>query len=114
MFYSAKTGGFYSEDIHGKNIPEDAKKESQWKFSYDELIQGQSEGKVIAPDKQGFPVLEEPNASPIQIRNQINIQSRLYLSSTDWYLVRNMETGEPVPNDILSLRKKAREAVGDE
>lgn len=31
-----------------------------------------------------------------------------YLSSTDWYVVRQFETGEKVPDEISELRAEAR------
>lgn len=31
-----------------------------------------------------------------------------YLKETDWYVIRNLETGKIVPSDIAEARKKAR------
>lgn len=31
-----------------------------------------------------------------------------YLDSTDWLVVRQTETGQPVPQDVLDARAKAR------
>ena len=44
-FYSASTGGFYTPEIHGENMPSDAVEitEQEWK----DLLNGQSQGKVI-------------------------------------------------------------------
>jgi hypothetical protein len=44
-------------------------------------------------------------------QSEVNAISRQYLSDTDWYVVRMMETGEPIPNDILQLRAEARTAI---
>jgi hypothetical protein len=57
-FYSASTGGFYTPEIHGENIPADKVEitEQQWQ----DLLEGQSTGKVIAADATGAPVLQAP------------------------------------------------------
>jgi len=43
-----------------------------------------------------------------ELREQTNLEARSYLSSTDWYVTRNVETGEPVPQDVLVKRAEAR------
>lgn len=40
-----------------------------------------------------------------------NAEARAYLADTDWYVVRQAETGEVIPEDISLARAKAREAV---
>lgn len=57
MFYSPSTKGFYIEDIHGSNIPQDCVEITVEKHL--ELMNGQSEGKEIVPDENGFPILKE-------------------------------------------------------
>jgi len=58
MFYSAQTNGFYEPAIHGDNIPADAVKITA--EQHQALMEGQSAGKVIAPDADGHPVLQDP------------------------------------------------------
>lgn len=58
MFYSKTTGGFYSSEIHGDNIPADAVEIT--KAEHTALLAGQAEGKRIVPDADGVPVLQEP------------------------------------------------------
>lgn len=58
MFYSAQTGGFYTREIHGDNIPEDAVEISA--EEHVALIEGQSQGKRIVADENGCPVLADP------------------------------------------------------
>lgn len=58
MFFSASTGGFYTREIHGENMPDDVVE-----ITADEhaaLMAGQSAGKVIAADENRRPVLQEP------------------------------------------------------
>lgn len=40
-----------------------------------------------------------------------NTEARAYLASTDWYVIRLQETGQPVPEDVLASRAAAREKV---
>lgn len=62
MFYSKTTGGFYITAVHGTNIPADAVPITS--EQHQALIDGQSAGKVIAADANGFPVLQDPPPPP--------------------------------------------------
>lgn len=42
-----------------------------------------------------------------------NAQARKYLADTDWYVVRFMETGTEIPEEISQQRQDAREAIHD-
>lgn len=44
-------------------------------------------------------------------KQQLNQESRSYLSLTDWYVIRQQETGVAIPQDILDARQAAREAI---
>lgn len=57
MFYSQSTGGFYDSAIHGDDIPADAVEIT--KDEHAALLEGQSEGKIIAVDTNGHPVLQD-------------------------------------------------------
>ena len=58
MFYSKSTGGFYDTAIHGDNIPADAIEITT--EEHQALLEGQSNGKIIATDKNGKPILQDP------------------------------------------------------
>ena len=58
MFYSAQTGGFYSRETHGDNMPDDVVEIT--KEDHSALLEGQSQGKVIAADENGYPILIDP------------------------------------------------------
>lgn len=60
MFYSSSTKGFYSQDMHGNEIPSDAVEITTEEHAV--LINGQSSGKIIAADETGRPVLVEPKS----------------------------------------------------
>lgn len=36
-----------------------------------------------------------------------------YLDETDWYVVRNLESNKPIPQDILAEREKNRNAISE-
>lgn len=44
---------------------------------------------------------------------QTNIDARMYLIETDWYVIRHMETGVPIPQEILDKRDAARASIVD-
>lgn len=60
MYFSKSTGGFYVSAIHGDNMPIDVTNEVDWEYSHDELLVGQSSGKVIIGDANGCPILVDP------------------------------------------------------
>jgi hypothetical protein len=62
MFYSAQTRGFYDPAIHGDNIPADAVEITAEQHAA--LLEGQSQGKVIAADANGHPILQDPPPPP--------------------------------------------------
>lgn len=110
MFYSKSTNGFYDAVIHGENIPADAVE-----ITADEhaaLLEGQSQGKLIQADTNGKPVLtDQPLPTPEQILVQQLAEAQAYLASTDFYYPRFLETGEPVPEDVVQKRIEAREFI---
>ena len=53
MFYAKSTGGFYTPEINWNNIPDDALEITDDKYL--ELLQAQSDGKIITSDDKGNP-----------------------------------------------------------
>jgi len=41
----------------------------------------------------------------------VNQQSLSYIKSTDWYVIRFMDNGTEVPEEIKNLRQEARERI---
>ncbi|HDC4364748.1 TPA: tail fiber assembly protein [Enterobacter chengduensis] len=58
MFYAKSTGGFYTPEINWNNIPDDALEITDDKYL--ELLQAQSDGKIITSDDKGNPVAITP------------------------------------------------------
>lgn len=52
---------------------------------------------------------------PVQASDQeeANTAARACLLQTDWYVIRQSETGQPVPEEILEKRQAARDTVKD-
>jgi len=46
-------------------------------------------------------------------QRMLNSCAITYLSSTDWYVTRQAETGKAIPEDILNKRQEAREAIDE-
>jgi len=40
-----------------------------------------------------------------------NAEARAYLASTDWYVTRQSETGQPIPPAVLADRAAARSRI---
>ena len=53
--------------------------------------------------------IDQPSEQEIQAK--VNFKALEYLASTDWYVVRLIETGKPIPEDILLAREAARAAI---
>ena len=58
LFFSASTGGFYSDGIHGSTTPTDAIEITNEERAA--LLAGQYAGKVIVCDDHGAPFLADP------------------------------------------------------
>lgn len=46
-----------------------------------------------------------------QARKETNQEALAYLQSTDWYVLRQMDSGEPIPEDVGTLRAEARARI---
>ena len=78
MFYSKSTGGFYTREIHGDNIPDDAVEITEAEHAA--LIEGQSQGKRIVADESGRPILQDPPPpTPEQIMRRLQARVQLWL-----------------------------------
>jgi hypothetical protein len=74
LHYSKTTLGFYDDDLH-TTLPSDAVSITQ--LVYDTLISEQSQGKIIIPDSNGYPISVERTIS----EDQINTLERVWRDS---------------------------------
>jgi hypothetical protein len=58
-----------------------------------------------------------PNQFTVEINEYVkpqdilNLEFKKYLADTDWYIVRHVETGVAIPQDILTARALARQSI---
>ena len=63
----------------------------------------------IGPDEYFSEAQPDPIQPDLQI--EINAKALAYLAETDWYIIRQQETGESIPEEVMSRRAAARKAV---
>ena len=89
MFTSKSTRGFYDESIHA-SMPDDVVEISA--ENHAELLEGQSEGKVIAWGDDGFPVLVDPQPpSDEELAAVERVWRDQRLSETDGVVTRHRD-----------------------
>lgn len=81
------------------------KKEQE--YISDEHIQKDALGNAIGGYYEVVPLEEKADiAVTIEI-----MKYQQYLSETDWYVIRNQETGAIIPENVLQQRGEARERI---
>ena len=96
MYYASSTGGFYTPDIN-PIIPDDAVEITD--EYYQELLAGQSDGKCITADAEGYPVLTDPVIVPPTAEENKATASAL-LSATDWTTIADV--ADPINSPYLA------------
>lgn len=107
MIYLCESGHFYDDQLAGTKVPKGSVAVTQEK--YIELLAGRESGLLTAilPDgKAGL--VERPPMSPGELQEIKNRTARAYLAKTDWYVIRQQETGEKMPEEVAERRKNAR------
>tara|TARA_B100001287_G_scaffold149689_1_gene126045 strand:+ start:966 stop:1298 length:333 start_codon:yes stop_codon:yes gene_type:complete len=94
--------GFYDDTIHTK-IPEPnvTLTEEQWSNAVDNncnYIANDGSSKYVAK--------EETSQEKI-------IGAEVFLNETDWYIIREADTGKPCPEEIKTKREEARQIISD-
>lgn len=81
--YSAQEKGFYTEEIHGENMPSDVVDVSKEEHEY--LMTGQAKGMVIEPNSNGHPVLVDPAQPSTEDKKLLcKNMAKQFLVETDW------------------------------
>jgi len=106
--YSASANAFFETEIHGDAIPADAMEVSR--ETYDAIQDKLSKGGTLKSGKAGRPSVIAPPAVDEEKRQReiAKVKARAYLNETDWYIIREIETGRKVPDEIKEARTKAR------
>ena len=71
---------------------------------YVKVVEWIAEGNTPTPEFTDAEIAAKTQA-------ELNVTSRAYLASTDWYITRKAETGDAVPSEITTLRTAARDAI---
>jgi len=68
---------------------------------------------VSMPDAWIIPgqIWNDVTSSVEDTQDSLNSKSRGYLASTDWYVIRQVETGIAIPADITMKRTEARASI---
>ncbi len=84
----------------------------------DEQLQAFLDGVGYAPSRPKITVAEARAQFALRQQQTVKVDAesrslnaRRYLSDTDWYIVRQQETGKPVPEEVLAERQEARESI---
>ena len=96
MYYASSTSGFYTPDIN-PIIPDDAVEITD--EYYQELLAGQSNGKCITADAEGYPVLTDPVIVPPTAEQNKATASQL-LTATDWTTIADV--ADPINSPYLA------------
>lgn len=111
MKYSKSTNCFYDEAIHGDNIPADAVE-----ITADEhaaLINGQSQGKRIVADENGYPVLQDPPPLTVEeLAANARVERNALLTACDWTQVSDAPVDQAAWRMYRQALRDVPEQVG--
>lgn len=101
IYYSKSTGGFYDAAIHGDKIPADAVEITAEQHAA--LLEGQSQGKIISADENGYPILiDPPPLTAEQIQEAVTAaRAAAYVKESD-PLFFKYQRGEVLKEDWLA------------
>lgn len=105
-YWSRSVQGFFTTLINGDKIPND--RYELTKQEYDALRKGLSEGKTIDTSKNEPALIDMPLPSGKEAKQITQEKAKAYLVSTDWYLIRYIESGIVMPDEIKQARAEAR------
>lgn len=105
IYYSKTTKGFYCEEIHGTNIPDDCVQISS--ETHQSLLNEQSQGKQIVPDEKGFPIAIVPPVIP-PTWEEIRSKRNGLLKNSDW-AVAGDATPKPSKESWITYRQALRD-----
>lgn len=104
MFFSESTGGFFTTEVHGSAIPEDAVGITLGEHSA--LLDGQALGKVISASAHGHPFLSDPPAPTL---DQLRGGKRAEIETAYLRSISVVTAGYP-PDERTSWAVQEREA----
>ena len=106
IYYSESTSGFYNSLINGADIPHDACEISN--DVYRSLMADQAVGKVIRVDGTGVPYTAFPEKTKEDLIRIALAKRNSLLLSSDWVILRSLETGNAISEQWLAYRLALR------
>ena len=61
--------------------------------------------------KRMFKIVPNDSPSEEELKQEEITKLQAYLSETDWYVYRAMDTGEPMPAEVKQKRQEARDVI---
>ncbi|NKI74759.1 phage tail protein [Dickeya sp. CFBP 2040] len=112
MFYSKSSNGFYSNEIHGVNIPDDAIEISD--DYYHELLNQQTHGNIIVFDESiKKPIAVTPSPlSETQLAEAARRQRDNLLTASDWTQVADVPVDQQAWRIYREALRKIPEQTG--
>ena len=108
MHFSPSTKGFYTEAMHGNNIPQDVVEITAERHTA--LLAGQSAGHVITADKNGRPVLEARKVpDDAHYAKHARKQRGSLLLECDWVVLPDVPMDEKTRADWIEYRQALRD-----
>lgn len=78
-------------------------------YQWDLMQKANKENKMIVPDDKGYPTLtDRPPPKEEEIAKGNLFELTHYLNSTDWYVIRFVEEGIPIPTEVKEKRHQSR------
>lgn len=106
--YSKSTGGFYSAEVHGSNIPEDAVEVTAQEHAA--LLAGQSAGQQIFPNEAGHPALiDQPAPTAEQLAAGVRAKRNKLIAATDHLLMPDYPLSADGSLAVRSYRQALRD-----
>lgn len=111
-FYSNSTKLCY-DDMINPDIPDDAIQIEDSVFMEILDLRGKSADFIVTPDGI-VDILDIPDLTEEIERTRKLNEASAYLFSTDWYIIRQVETGKQIPDIVVQKRAECREILSDE
>lgn len=93
-------------------LTEDIKKyHAQYGQDFLEIEQAPVDTIPMSPDLEAIHIADYGVPTNEQLRVGMRWKHIAFLKSTDWYVLRKMETNELIPTEILTKRAEARAAL---
>lgn len=106
IYYSAKNNAFYDDAIH-QTLPPDAIEIT--KAEWENALNQQANGLVIAPDSTGKPTNVKPTIDPAQVAQSVRNYRDNLLSQCDWTQLPDSPLSATIKAEWATYRQALRD-----